>query len=1495
MAVDLSRWSSDPVLEEQVAQEFQTALDAYRAKPNLVLEHANHEESIRTGGYSNRTILELIQNAADALSGAGAGDPGRVEVVVDAANEVLYCANSGAPFNSAGLTSIAMAYNSSKRGAEIGRFGLGFKSVLAVSDHPQVFSRSVSFEFGSDEAVEALSGIASSTARLPVLRTPTSVDFAGAAAGDPLLAELGEWAVTVVRLPGIKKISPLIKEIQGFNAEFLLFVDAVREIRVRILGLPGAGEDLDATYRSVAIDGEGLYRIKSDGGEATEWLVSNAMHKPSPEARELVGQAVAREAFKITVALPRRRSDLRIGRFWSYFPLQDTTTASALFNAPWSVNDDRTTMLNNDYNREILVDLAEMFVGLLPRLSTPDDPAAHFDYMTARGREALSLGDELLSHHVPRIAAANELIPDASGRLCGAEAVLPLDLGIRLPPQMLVQAQQAWVLSQNTPDNVPHWSCYASQPRLARLRDLYVLGLQPDWDGRDSAKGLGGLPMRGVLSWLREWAEGEDLTSAANALRFVLQNRSIEELAAARVIPTTAGMRSLDDWRTVFLRGVDDVVLDDAEFVLPALLAEPGIEKALRDRRFRDLDDEAILGARLAQRSPEPVDEELELIWDAVMSLRTADAVRIIRGEEEPLPVPTLGGGWSLPQQVIDIDGFSGPSRMSMLDSRRCEREVAWQLGVVHAPIRAFSVDDEPTFRDYLAGVTSGRSGDSLEINRNEGPGPFSALFDLQQRDPVRSDRRTQAWLSWTESLIREIQPDELWMLDDTETEESWVVEPPAIWAVHRAGILDTDLGLMPPAAAVSPAMVKYRGLFARVKGDAAAQIARTLNLPEELAEVPPRVVASAVEADHFVPMVDPEAIVELLMHAADSVFTDRIPMTIPARVQRTIEAVPPSSVFMAVNDEQESYLAERGRPFLRVSAVAAERLVAAFGCKDFEANFSFSVLYDGCDEGVLVFDLFTGLRRRPDASRLRHVRLSRAGAITKRVTTAEGVEDQAQEWIQHGEELVVQSGLDDARVLGLLSDAFGLGFSHADIREVLTATVSDDLQRRRAEASAAADDAERLDVYFGPDDLRDELPSGLWDALEAQGRVSEDTSVAHLFLTVYGSDALKLLADRFRELGFSDVPEEWTGRQGTVAWVRKMGFPARYAGKSAEPTPATFTVPGAVKLSDLHSFQNRISENLREVLTQREPDGRAKKAMLQLPTGAGKTRVATQTVLRLFQDKVLTGTVLWIAQSEELCEQAVRTFEYVWRGLGDERPLTISRLWSENRVSQPETACSVVVATDAKIESIIRRTDDGTAAAYEWLRSPVAVFIDEAHRAGDSKRYTEILRWLGVDGRHWDRPLVGLSATPFKGGSDSATSVRRTEALVARFGGKGSLLSPFEEEDAYRELVGLEVLARVEHKVLRGIDVELSQDERSGIEAKRLIDSRTYDRIGGSTERMSMLVEDIAALHAEHEAWPILVFTPHCPVRSGPRRLPQLPRHLGGIGVGSDEPPAAE
>src|SRR5690348_14584604 len=98
-------WTPDAGLMQHVKDLFASAIRAYRENPLLISEHANHEESIRTGGYANRTLLELVQNAADAMSGApdqGHDSPGRVEIVLDMDNRTLYCANAGRLFSKPG-------------------------------------------------------------------------------------------------------------------------------------------------------------------------------------------------------------------------------------------------------------------------------------------------------------------------------------------------------------------------------------------------------------------------------------------------------------------------------------------------------------------------------------------------------------------------------------------------------------------------------------------------------------------------------------------------------------------------------------------------------------------------------------------------------------------------------------------------------------------------------------------------------------------------------------------------------------------------------------------------------------------------------------------------------------------------------------------------------------------------------------------------------------------------------------------------------------------------------------------------------------------------------------------------------------------------------------------------------------------------------------------------------------------------------------------------
>ena len=163
-------------------------LAAWADSPTRFREDANAEEDLRLGGYADTWCVELAQNAADAARAAGV--PGRVRIAVqrqiDGRGE-LRVANSGVPLDAAGVAALAALRASAKRddAGSVGRFGVGFAAVLALSDAPRIVTAGggVAFSAASTaEAVRELSGPAAELARrdgqLPVLRLvwPTGAD-----------------------------------------------------------------------------------------------------------------------------------------------------------------------------------------------------------------------------------------------------------------------------------------------------------------------------------------------------------------------------------------------------------------------------------------------------------------------------------------------------------------------------------------------------------------------------------------------------------------------------------------------------------------------------------------------------------------------------------------------------------------------------------------------------------------------------------------------------------------------------------------------------------------------------------------------------------------------------------------------------------------------------------------------------------------------------------------------------------------------------------------------------------------------------------------------------------------------------------------------------------------------------------------------------------------------------------------------------------------------
>ncbi|MFH5212275.1 sacsin N-terminal ATP-binding-like domain-containing protein [Antrihabitans sp. NCIMB 15449] len=312
------------VLAEHVRGQTAQCLAAYRAKPNLIEQDAGIEISNVEGGYGRKQLHELVQNAADAM----VGSRGRVALILS--GQTLYCANEGNPLSRSGIETLMASHLSRKRDDEIGRFGLGFKSVLGISDRPEILSRSVSIRFDRKTSERHARSILPDAPRTPVLRIGEPIDPVAESSTDRVLAGLMTWASTIVRLPLMGDVEWLGEKLQAFPPEFLLFASHVERLDL-FNELPAE----HVSWRAVR-DGNRIELVSEKTKEI--WKVFRATHVPSPAARKDAGVISGRERIDLTWAVPEKKRS-RTGVFWSYFPTNSQTSLTGIVNAPFKTNE----------------------------------------------------------------------------------------------------------------------------------------------------------------------------------------------------------------------------------------------------------------------------------------------------------------------------------------------------------------------------------------------------------------------------------------------------------------------------------------------------------------------------------------------------------------------------------------------------------------------------------------------------------------------------------------------------------------------------------------------------------------------------------------------------------------------------------------------------------------------------------------------------------------------------------------------------------------------------------------------------------------------------------------------------------------------------------------------------------------------------------------------------------------------------------------------------
>lgn len=229
-----------------------STLQTWRSSPTRLREDTATEADLVRGGYRDRVLTELAQNAADAA--ARAGVPG--ELHVQLSDGALRVANTGAPLDAEGVAALA-ALRASSKTTGVGRFGVGFTAVLAVSDEPRVLSRSGSVAF-SGARTRAELGV---TGPVPVLRLVWPIDAQPAAGYDT--------EVVLALRAGVDG-SALLVELAAQAPQLLLELTALQRVTVGARSFERTERALAPRLSEVRVDGGTWWQAT---GARARWLV----------------------------------------------------------------------------------------------------------------------------------------------------------------------------------------------------------------------------------------------------------------------------------------------------------------------------------------------------------------------------------------------------------------------------------------------------------------------------------------------------------------------------------------------------------------------------------------------------------------------------------------------------------------------------------------------------------------------------------------------------------------------------------------------------------------------------------------------------------------------------------------------------------------------------------------------------------------------------------------------------------------------------------------------------------------------------------------------------------------------------------------------------------------------------------------------------------------------------------------------------------------------
>jgi len=389
-----------------------------------------------------------------------------------------------------------------------------------------------------------------------------------------------------------------------------------------------------------------------------------------------------------------------------------------------------------------------------------------------------------------------------------------------------------------------------------------------------------------------------------------------------------------------------------------------------------------------------------------------------------------------------------------------------------------------------------------------------------------------------------------------------------------------------------------------------------------------------------------------------------------------------------------------------------------------------------------------------------------------------------------------------------------------------------------------------RLPSYI----LRDALSKEIIETLQAYNFDSDNYSLAEILLMVEGFNIFQnkaIFEGVIESKGLSKF--KFGDNSKTRAFLNSLELDVDdFISTKIHYDPLVFEKPPV----PLHPYQQKVKAEISNFIIR---DQAKDSLMVQMPTGAGKTRVAMESIYDFIRTQTSYDSedvIFWLAHTDELCEQAIQSFLIGYQKICT-TPVNIVRLWGNvNEIDVIPNGVTFIVCTFQSAYSMLKTSKISVENLLKDIRSRMKLlFIDEAHMSM-ADTFEKTIDFLVST----KTKKIGLTATPGRDGINQ--ELINTKKLAEFFdNNKIDITTACGIDDPVKFLQEERILSSIKFEPLNtGFKIDLGSTKVEDLLYGKDLPSSIVKQLSNDHDRNKKIIDHIIDL-GKFEKKKILIF----------------------------------